>query len=121
MGPRAGIPEEKSEGWPCPGRWDPSGQGVLLVCIGKATKLAEDCAPNRQCARNIRRLFSFEYPRLLDLEKAIDHTLSSDPRSTRNNSGIYCRVFWCEQEKIAPLFSAKSLTGSGHYELARKQ
>ncbi len=99
------------------GTLDPLATGVLLVCIGKATKLAEwlqshpkeyvagvtfgATTPSYDLEKEIDRLFPYEHI----TEKALREALPS---------------FIGEQDQVAPLFSAKSVDGVRAYELARR-
>lgn len=100
------------------GTLDPLATGVLLVCIGKATKLAEELQKEgKEYVAGIS--FGATTPSY-DLEKAIDHTYPIDRVNEENIRNILPN-FLGEQEQIAPLFSAKSIDGVRAYELARKQ
>ncbi len=100
------------------GTLDPLATGVLLVCIGKATKLAEELQKEgKEYVAGIS--FGATTPSY-DLEKAIDHTYPTDQVNEENIRNIL-PGFLGEQEQIAPLFSAKSIDGVRAYELARKQ
>lgn len=100
------------------GTLDPLATGVLLVCIGKATRLAEELQKEgKEYVAGIS--FGATTPSY-DLEKAIDHTYPTDQVNEENIRNIL-PGFLGEQEQIAPLFSAKSVDGVRAYELARKQ
>ena len=99
------------------GTLDPLATGVLLVCIGKATKLAETLqshdkeyiagvtfgatTPSYDLEKEIDRMFPYEHITPEAVEKALE-------------------PFIGEQDQVAPLFSAKSVDGVRAYELARK-
>ena len=99
------------------GTLDPLATGVLLVCIGKATKLAEELqSHDKEYVAGIT--FGATTPSY-DLEKEIDRFF---PHEHITADGI-CEAlpgFIGEQDQIAPLFSAKSVDGVRAYELARK-
>jgi tRNA pseudouridine55 synthase len=100
------------------GTLDPLATGVLLVCIGKATRLAEELQKEgKEYVAGIS--FGATTPSY-DLEKAIDHRYPTD-KVTEENIRNILPDFLGEQEQIAPLFSAKSVDGVRAYELARKQ
>lgn len=100
------------------GTLDPLATGVLLVCIGKATKLAEDLQKEgKEYVAGIT--FGATTPSY-DLEKAIDRTFPTDGVSKESLLSVLPQ-FIGEQEQIAPLFSAKSIDGVRAYELARLQ
>lgn len=100
------------------GTLDPLATGVLLVCIGKATKLAEALqAEGKEYVAGVA--FGATTPSY-DLEKEIDHRYPTDG-VTEAALRTVLPQFLGEQEQIAPLFSAKSIDGVRAYELARKQ
>lgn len=99
------------------GTLDPLATGVLLVCIGKATRLAEQLqSHDKEYVAGIT--FGATTPSY-DLEKEIDRLF---PHSHVTKSSIEAVLpgFIGEQEQIAPLFSAKSVDGIRAYEIARK-
>ena len=99
------------------GTLDPLATGVLLVCIGKATKLAEELqSHDKEYIAGIS--FGATTPSY-DLEKEIDRFF---PHEHITSSAICDALpeFIGEQNQIAPLFSAKSVDGVRAYELARK-
>ena len=100
------------------GTLDPLATGVLLVCIGKATRLAESLQKEgKEYVAGIS--FGATTPSY-DLEKAVDRLYPTD----NVNEGSILKVlpgFLGEQDQVAPLFSAKSVDGVRAYELARKQ
>lgn len=100
------------------GTLDPLATGVLLVCIGKATKLAETLQKvGKEYLAGIS--FGATTPSY-DLEKAIDQEYPVEGVTEESLREVLPR-FLGEQEQIAPLFSAKSVDGVRAYELARKQ
>lgn len=100
------------------GTLDPLATGVLLVCIGKATKLAETLQKEgKEYLAGVS--FGATTPSY-DLEKAIDKEYPTDGVSEGSVRDAL-QGFLGEQEQIAPLFSAKSVDGVRAYELARKQ
>ena len=99
------------------GTLDPLATGVLLVCIGKATKLAEELqSHDKEYIAGIT--FGATTPSY-DLEKEIDRFF---PYEHLNAEAVAAALpsFLGEQDQIAPLFSAKSVDGVRAYELARK-
>ena len=99
------------------GTLDPLATGVLLVCIGKATKLAEELqSHDKEYVAGIT--FGATTPSY-DLEKEIDRFF---PHEHITSEGIEeaLPAFIGEQDQVAPLFSAKSVDGVRAYELARK-
>lgn len=99
------------------GTLDPLATGVLLVCIGKATKLAETLqSHDKEYVAGVT--FGATTPSY-DLEKEIDRFFPYD-HITSESIAEALPVFIGEQEQIAPLFSAKSVDGVRAYELARR-
>ena len=99
------------------GTLDPLATGVLLVCIGKATKLAEELqSHDKEYVAGVT--FGATTPSY-DLEKEIDRFF---PYNHITEDGVRdaLQPFIGEQDQIAPLFSAKSVDGVRAYELARK-
>ena len=99
------------------GTLDPLATGVLLVCIGKATKLAETLqSHDKEYIAGVT--FGATTPSY-DLEKEIDRFF---PHEHINSAAVEGALpgFIGEQDQIAPLFSAKSVDGVRAYELARK-
>ena len=100
------------------GTLDPLATGVLLVCIGKATRLAEEL--QRHEKEYIAGLTFGATTPSYDLEKDIDMKYPVDGVSEERLRGVL-PDFVGEQEQVAPLFSAKSVDGVRAYELARKE
>ena len=99
------------------GTLDPLATGVLLVCIGKATKLAEELqSHDKEYVAGIT--FGATTPSY-DLEKEIDRFFPHE-HITASSVEDALPAFIGEQNQIAPLFSAKSVDGVRAYELARK-
>ena len=99
------------------GTLDPLATGVLLVCIGQATKLAETLqSHDKEYVAGIT--FGATTPSY-DLEKEIDRFF---PHEHITAAAVEEALpgFIGEQDQIAPLFSAKSVDGVRAYELARK-
>ena len=99
------------------GTLDPLATGVLLVCIGKATKLAETLqSHDKEYIAGVT--FGATTPSY-DLEKEIDRFFPHE-HITAEAVEKALPAFIGEQNQIAPLFSAKSVDGVRAYELARK-
>ena len=99
------------------GTLDPLATGILIVCIGNATKAAESLqAKEKEYIAGIG--FGATTPSY-DLEKDVDRLF---PFSHISEDMVReaLEQFKGEQEQIAPLFSAKSVDGIRAYELARK-
>ena len=99
------------------GTLDPLATGVLLVCIGKATKLAEELQKHdKEYVATIA--FGATTPSY-DREKDPDRFFPVDSidedairKALEGLTGTY--------EQVAPLFSAKSTDGVRAYEIARR-
>lgn len=99
------------------GTLDPLATGVLLVCVGKATKLAEQLQRSeKQYLAGVS--FGATTPSY-DLEKEIDRHCPLDGVSEEALRAVL-PDFLGEQDQVAPLFSAKSVDGVRAYETARK-
>jgi len=99
------------------GTLDPLATGVLLVCIGKATKLAEELqASPKQYLAGVT--FGATTPSY-DLEKEIDSLFPLDGVSEAALQSVL-PDFVGKQDQVAPLFSAKSVDGIRAYEMARR-
>ena len=99
------------------GTLDPLATGVLLVCIGKATKLAETLqSHDKEYIAGVT--FGATTPSY-DLEKEIDRFFPHE-HITAEAIKEALPAFIGEQDQVAPLFSAKSVDGVRAYELARK-
>ena len=99
------------------GTLDPLATGVLIICIGKATRLAEEI--QRGDKEYVAELTFGATTPSYDLEKPIDSFFSVDGVSASSVEEVLKR-FLGEQEQVAPLFSAKSVDGVRAYEIARK-
>ena len=100
------------------GTLDPLATGVLLVCIGKATRLAETLQKEgKEYLAGIS--FGATTPSY-DLEKPVDRIFPTENLSKEALLSVLPK-FIGEQDQEAPLFSAKSVDGVRAYELARKQ
>lgn len=100
------------------GTLDPLATGVLLVCIGKACRLAEFFqSRDKEYVAGVS--FGATTPSY-DLEKEVDRLFPVDGVSEESLKGVL-PSFVGEQEQVAPLFSAKSVDGVRAYELARRE
>ena len=99
------------------GTLDPLATGILIVCIGEATKRAEflQASPKEYVAGVTFGATTPSY----DLEKEIDGTFPLDGVSEDSLRSLL-PSFIGEQMQVAPLFSAKSVDGVRAYETARK-
>jgi tRNA pseudouridine55 synthase len=98
------------------GTLDPLATGVLLICVGKATKKAEYLqAQAKEYIAEIR--FGCTTPSY-DLEKEIDQEFPFEHISAQTVENVLPQ-FIGKLEQIPPVFSAKLINGSRAYELAR--
>ena len=100
------------------GTLDPLATGVLLICVGKATRLAE--ALQKEPKEYIAGIAFGATTPSFDLEKAVDKVYPTDNVSEASVREALSG-FLGERDQVAPLFSAKSVNGVRAYELARKQ
>ena len=100
------------------GTLDPLATGVLLVCIGKATRLAESF--QKESKEYVAGIAFGATTPSFDLEKAVDKLYPID-KVTEESVTQLLPKFLGEQDQVAPLFSAKSVDGVRAYELARRQ
>ena len=100
------------------GTLDPLATGILLVCIGPATKRAEELqrSPKEYVAGVTFGATTPSY----DLEKDIDRECPLDGVSEAALRAVL-PGFVGEQDQVAPLFSAKSVDGVRAYETARRE
>lgn len=98
------------------GTLDPLATGVLLVCIGKATKQAE--ALQAQQKEYIAEITLGATTPSYDLEKEID-ALYPYEHITKEAVEVVLEGMTGEQDQIPPVFSAKLINGTRAYEMAR--
>ncbi len=99
------------------GTLDPLADGVLLVCIGAATKKAEEY--QRHDKEYLCELVFGATTPSYDLEKEPDAFFPTDG-VTAESVAAALEGFRGEQMQVAPLFSAKNIDGVRAYELARR-
>ncbi len=98
------------------GTLDPLATGILLICIGKATKQAEALqSEEKEYIASIR--VGATTP-CYDLEKEIDQTYPYE-HITKEAVEAILPKFLGEQDQIPPIFSAKLIDGVRAYEMAR--
>ena len=100
------------------GTLDPLATGILLVCIGAATRRAEEL--QRSAKEYIAGVSFGATTPSYDLEKDIDRESPLDGVSEEALRAVL-PGFLGEQEQVAPLFSAKSVDGVRAYETARRE
>ena len=98
------------------GTLDPLATGVLLVCLGKATKQAE--ALQAEQKEYIASIELGATTPCFDLEKEIDQRYPYEHITREMVEGILPK-FIGEQDQIPPVFSAKLIDGTRAYEMAR--
>ena len=99
------------------GTLDPLATGVLIVCIGKATKMVNDLqAEEKEYIADIE--LGATTPSF-DLEKEIDATFPT-AHITRALIDEVIPTFEGEQWQVPPMFSAVKVDGKRAYKLARQ-
>ena len=98
------------------GTLDPLATGVLLVCLGKATKQAE--ALQAQKKEYVAQIELGATTPCFDMEKDIDCTYPYE-HITREMVENILPDFIGEQDQVPPVFSAKLIDGTRAYEMAR--
>lgn len=98
------------------GTLDPLATGILLVCIGKATKQAEALQAERK--EYIAEIELGATTPCFDLEKEIDQRYPFE-HITREMVEQMLPKFIGEQDQVPPIFSAKLIDGTRAYEMAR--
>lgn len=99
------------------GTLDPLATGILLVCIGPATRKAEEL--QRSAKQYVAGVTFGATTPSYDLEKEIDREYPLDGVSEETLQALL-PSFVGPQEQVAPLFSAKSVDGVRAYEMARR-
>lgn len=99
------------------GTLDPLATGLLVICIGKATKQVESyLKDNKEYIATFRlgqTTPSFDMETQMNHEFPIEHINHELVEKVVNS-------FLGEQNQVPPLFSAKSVNGKRAYDLARK-
>lgn len=99
------------------GTLDPLATGLLVICVGKATKLVETFINDDKEYIATFRLGqttpSFDMETQMNREFPVDHITTELVQSTVNS-------FLGEQSQVPPLFSAKFVQGKRAYDLARQ-
>ena len=98
------------------GTLDPLATGILLICLGKATKSVVSL--QNQEKEYIASIRLGATTPSFDLEKEIDHTYSYTHITEEFVIEALQRMIGC-QEQIPPQFSAKIVDGTRAYERAR--
>lgn len=99
------------------GTLDPLATGMLIICLGKATKISEQLqAEKKEYITDIT--FGATTPSF-DLEKEIDATYPYE-HITKGGIEEVLKNFIGEQQQVPPIFSAKYVDGVRAYEMARE-
>lgn len=99
------------------GTLDPLATGVLIVCIGRATKQADALqAEEKEYIADIR--LGATTPSF-DLEHPVNATYPTD-HITEEAVREALKTMTGEQEQVPPIFSAKQIAGRRAYEYARE-
>lgn len=98
------------------GTLDPLATGLVLICIGKATKMAETLQnhPKEYLAEVTLGATTPSF----DLEHPVDATYPTEHITTDMITSAL-NSFIGEQEQIPPIYSAKSIDGRRAYQYAR--
>lgn len=99
------------------GTLDPLATGLVIVCVGKATKQIESLMSDEKEYTGVIRLGATTPS--FDLETEIDHHFPVD-HITNEMISDAVNAFLGEQFQTAPVHSAKKINGKRAYELARK-
>lgn len=98
------------------GTLDPLATGLLIVCVGKATKIAEELqAHEKEYVATVE--FGATTPSF-DLEQPIDSFFPYEHITERKVRDAL-KEFQGEQDQVPPIFSAKVINGLRAYEYAR--
>jgi tRNA pseudouridine55 synthase len=98
------------------GTLDPQAEGVLPVCLGRATRLCDMLADHDKVYEAVLRLGI-----TTDTQDMTGAVLSSSPVSVREEEIRSCIAsFAGEQMQIPPMYSAIKVNGRKLYELARE-
>lgn len=98
------------------GTLDPLASGVLLVCIGRATKMAD--ALQAEQKEYVTDLTLGATTPSFDMEHAVDHTYPYE-HITREATLSALTALTGERLQAPPVFSAKKVEGTRAYEFAR--
>ena len=98
------------------GTLDPLATGILLVCIGKATKQVD--ALQAECKEYVAELMLGATTPSYDMEHPVDRTYPTEP-ITREKVEEVLLSLTGERLQAPPIYSAKKVEGLRAYELAR--
>ena len=98
------------------GTLDPDGEGVLLVGVGKATRLFDYYLGKD---KEYEAEFAFGYQ--TDTLDGSGTTVLTSPKIPQAYEiADACKAFWGKQQQMPPAYSAKSVNGVRAYKLARQ-
>ena len=98
------------------GTLDPMAEGVLLVCVGKATKLVESLMSEVKVYR-AEMLLGVE----TDTEDSTGKLLSEEERTVTEEEVLSAfQALLGKREQIPPMYSAKKVDGKRLYSMARE-
>ncbi len=98
------------------GTLDPLATGVLLICIGRATKRVEELQAERK--EYVAELMLGATTPSFDMEHPVDKTYPTD-HITRENVEAALLSLTGERLQAPPIYSAKKVEGMRAYEFAR--
>ncbi len=98
------------------GTLDPAAEGVLPVCVGKATRLCSLLTDGTKTYEAVLLLGT--QTDTLDMEGQVLRTCPVD--CTEEEAADCIKSFLGEQEQIPPMYSARKVNGKRLYELARE-
>ena len=99
------------------GTLDPLATGVLLICVGPATRLVEYC---HRLPKSYRATFLIGHRSPTDDTEVETEYLPDAPRPTRAQIEAALSQFRGQIEQRPPLFSAVKIQGQRAYQIARK-
>ena len=98
------------------GTLDPLATGVLVICVGKATKIAEELQSHDK--EYVTEIEFGASTASFDLEQPVDSFFPYE-HITEESVREALKGFIGEQEQVPPIFSAKIINGLRAYEYAR--
>ena len=98
------------------GTLDPLATGILLVCIGRATKRVDELQAERK--EYVAELMLGATTPSYDMEHPVDHTYPTD-HITREKVEAALQSLTGERLQAPPIYSAKKVEGVRAYEFAR--
>ena len=98
------------------GTLDPLATGILLVCIGRATKMVEQLQAEQK--EYVAELMLGATTPSGDMEHEVDNTYPTE-HITREMVEEALKSLMGEREQLPPLYSAKKVQGVRAYEFAR--